>query len=238
MKILTLVASLLVGITAMQAQTAYISAIIGNGNDWKIVKSIEVNGNQVVYTLSDDSQVRADAVHGQPSTLPVIHDALYCVPGTVTDILLQEVNKTTALVLCGAVNRDDIRNFNQYYLPQIKSADFSRLDMSAVTSVHSLFFRCAALERVDFGGKIGSQVTILFQLFCNCTSLEEVDFSGCDLSGVTEYTNCFLNCSNLRTIKAVGCNDKTVEVLRNALSKVNLNGVVIVTSEPTPTTAR
>ena len=70
-----------------------------------------------------------------------------------------------------------------------------------------------------------------------CTSLEEVDFSGCDLSGVTDCGGFLFNCSNLKTIKAIGCKDKTLEILRKALSNVGLSGQVeIVTTESTSTT--
>ena len=93
------------------------------------------------------------------------------------------------------------------------------------------------LKKVDFGGKIHSNVTNLHFMLNWCTSLEEVDFSGCDLSGVTDCGSFLFNCSNLKTIKAIRCNDKTLEILRNALSNVGLSGQVeIVTTESTSTT--
>ena len=109
--------------------------------------------------------------------------------------------------------------------------------MSTVTGFRGFLQEYTNLKRVDFGGKIHSNVTDLYQMLHWCTSLEEVDFSGCDLSGVTDCGGFLFNCSNLKTIKAIGCKDKTLEILRNALSNVGLSGQVeIVTTESTSTT--
>ena len=119
----------------------------------------------------------------------------------------------------------------------ITSVDISHLDISTVTSLHNFLMEYVNLKKVDFGGKIHSNVTNLHFMLHWCTSLEEVDFSGCDLSGVTDCGGFLFNCSNLKTIKAIGCKDKTLEILRNALSNVGLSGQVeIVTTESSSTT--
>ena len=241
-KILTFMVCLLAGITAIHAQTESESSIVSfikTADDWKVLESMSVSDNKVVYTLKDGSQLTADVTHGQEAELPV-YNAIYCVPGTLGTPLLAEYSQSGQLILMGTANQDDIDQ--TVYLDDSKkasftSADFSHLDMSTVTGFRGFLQEYTNLKRVDFGGKIRSNVTDLYQMLHWCTSLEEVDFSGCDLSGVTDCGGFLFNCSNLKTIKAIGCKDKTLEILRNALSNAVLSGqVTIVTSESTSTT--
>ena len=241
-KILTFMVCLLAGITAIHAQTESESSIVSfikTADDWKVLESMSVSDNKVVYTLKDGSQLTADVTHGQEAELPV-YNAIYCVPGTLNTPLLAEYSQSGQLILMGTANQDDI--YQTVYLDDSKkasftSADFSHLDMSTVTGFRGFLQEYTNLKRVDFGGKIHSNVTDLYQMLVWCTNLEEADFSGCDFSGVTVYTNFLNNCPKLKTIKAIGCKDKTLEILRNALSNAGLSGQVeIVTTESTSTT--
>ena len=241
-KILTFKVCMLAGITAMEAQTESESSIVSfikTADDWKVLESMSVSDNKVVYTLKDGSQVTTDVTHGQEAELPV-YNAIYCVPGTLGTPLLAEYSQSGQLILMGTANQNDI--YQTVYLDDSKkasftSADFSHLDMSTVTGFRGFLQEYTNLKRVDFGGKIHSNVTDLYQMLVWCTNLEEADFSGCDFSGVTVYTNFLNNCPKLKTIKAIGCKDKTLEILRNALSNAGLSGQVeIVTTESTSTT--
>ena len=241
-KILTFMVCLLAGITAIHAQTESESSIVSfikTADDWKVLESMSVSDNKVVYTLKDGSQLTADVTHGQEAELPV-YNAIYCVPGTLGTPLLAEYSQSGQLILMGTANQNDI--YQTVYLDDSKkasftSADFSHLDMSIVTGFRGFLQEYTNLKRVDFGGKIHSNVTDLYQMLVWCTNLEEADFSGCDFSGVTVYTNFLNNCPKLKTIKAIGCKDKTLEILRNALSNAGLSGQVeIVTTESTSTT--
>lgn len=241
-KILTFMVCLLAGITAIHAQTESESSIVSfikTADDWKVLESMSVSDNKVVYTLKDGSQLTADVTHGQEAELPV-YNAIYCVPGTLGTPLLAEYSQSGQLILMGTANQNDI--YQTVYLDDSKkasftSADFSHLDMSTVTGFRGFLQEYTNLKRVDFGGKIHSNVTDLYQMLVWCTNLEEADFSGCDFSGVTVYTNFLNNCPKLKTIKAIGCKDKTLEILRNALSNAGLSGQVeIVTTESTSTT--
>ena len=241
-KILTFMVCLLAGITAIHAQTESESSIVSfikTADDYKVLESMSVSDNKVVYTLKDGSKGTADVTHGQEAELPV-YNAIYCVPGTLGTPLLAEYSQSGQLILMGTANQDDIDQ--TVYLDDSKkasftSADFSHLDMSTVTGFRGFLQEYTNLKRVDFGGKIHSNVTDLYQMLVWCTNLEEADFSGCDFSGVTVYTNFLNNCPKLKTIKAIGCKDKTLEILRNALSNAGLSGQVeIVTTESTSTT--
>lgn len=82
-KILTFIVCLLAGITAIHAQTESESSIVSfikTADDWKVLESMSVSDNKVVYTLKDGSQLTADVTHGQEAELPV-YNAIYCVPG-------------------------------------------------------------------------------------------------------------------------------------------------------------
>lgn len=140
----------------------------------------------------------------------------------------------------GTANQNDIykpEELDDSKKNSITSVDISHLDISTVTSLHNFLMGYVNLKKVDFGGKIHSNVTNLHFMLDWCRSLEEVDFSGCDLSGVTDCGGFLFYCSNLKTIKAIGCKDKTLEILRNALSNADLSGQVeIVTTESTSTT--
>lgn len=241
-KILTFMVCLLAGITAIHAQTESESSIVSfikTADDWKVLESMSVSDNKVVYTLKDGSQVAADVTHGHEAELPV-YNAIYCVPGTLGTPLLAEYSQSGQLILMGTANQNDIykpEKLDDSKKKSITSVDISHLDISTVTSLHNFLMEYVNLKKVDFGGKIHSNVTNLHFMLNWCTSLEEVDFSGCDLSGVTDCGGFLFNCSNLKTIKAIGCKDKTLEILRNALSNVGLSGQVeIVTTESTSTT--
>ena len=241
-KILTFIVCLLAGITAIHAQTESESSIVSflkSEEGWKIVNSTAISGDKVVYTFKDGSELSTNVTHGQEAELPV-YNAIYCVPGTLGTPLLAEYSQSGQLILMGTANQNDIyqpENLDDSKKKSITSVDISHLDISTVTSLHNFLMEYVNLKKVDFGGKIHSNVTDLHFMLNWCTSLEEVDFSGCDLSGVTDCGGFLFNCSNLKTIKAIGCKDKTLEILRNALSNAGLSGQVeIVTTESTSTT--
>ena len=241
-KILTFMVCLLAGITAIHAQTESESSIVSflkSEEGWKIVNSTAISGDKVVYTFKDGSELSTNVTHGQEAELPV-YNAIYCVPGTLGTPLLAEYSQSGQLILMGTANQNDIyqpENLDDSKKKSITSVDISHLDISTVTSLHNFLMQYVNLKKVDFGGKIHSNVTDLHFMLNWCTSLEEVDFSGCDLSGVTDCGGFLFYCSNLKTIKAIGCKDKTLEILRNALSNAGLSGQVeIVTTESTSTT--
>ena len=241
-KILTFIVCLLAGITAIHAQTESESSIVSflkSEEGWKIVNSTAISGDKVVYTFKDGSELSTNVTHGQEAELPV-YNAIYCVPGTLGTPLLAEYSQSGQLILMGTANQNDIykpEKLDDSKKNSITSVDISHLDISTVTSLHNFLMGYVNLKKVDFGGKIHSNVTDLHFMLNWCTSLEEVDFSGCDLSGVTDCGGFLFNCSNLKTIKAIGCKDKTLEILRNALSNAGLSGQVeIVTTESTSTT--
>ena len=236
-KILTFIVCLLAGITVIHAQTESESSIVSfikTADDWKVLESMSVSDNTVVYILKDGNQATTDVTHGQQAELPV-YNAIYCVPGTLSSALVADYCKSGQLIIFGTANNDDlgkISKIDSSVKSSITSADFSHLDMSAVTHLSGFFDSFSALKRVDFcGGKIHSNVTNLSQMLNGCSELEEVDFSGCDFSGVTERSQLFIECPKLKTIKAIGCNEATISLLQERINTYGYQNVRIITSD-------
>ena len=233
-KILTFIVCLLAGITVIHAQTESESSIVSfikSADDWKVLESMSVSDNTVVYTLKDGNQVTTDVTHGQQAELPV-YNAICCVPGTLSAALVAEYCKSGQLTIFGTANNDDllkIDNIDRSVKSSITSVDFSHLDMSAVTSLACFLEFFSALKRVGFCGKIQSNVTDLGQMLDDCSELEEVDFSGCDFSGVKNISNLLANCPNLKTIKAINCNETTISLLREIMNTNGYQNVQIIT---------
>ena len=235
-KILTFMLCLLAGITAIHAQTESESSIVSfikTADDWKVLESMSVSDNTVVYTLKDGNQVTTDVTHGQQSELPV-YNAICCVAGTLSSALVADYCKSGQLTIFGTANDDDIDKI--YFIDSsvksiITSVDFSHLDMSAVTSLNCFLENFKALTRVDFCGKIQSKVFDLSHMLDGCSKLEEVDFSGCDFSGVTSSDGFLIGCTNLKTIKAIGCNEATISLLQDRMNTYKYQNVRIITSD-------
>ena len=235
-KILTFMVCLLAGITAIHAQTESESSIVSfikTADDWKVLESMSVSDNTVVYTLKGGSQVTTDVTHGQKAELPV-YNAICCVSGTLSSALVADYCKSGQLIIFGTANNDDLSKIayiDSSVKSSITSVDFSHLDMSAVTTLSYFLDFFSSLKRVDFCGKIQSNVTDLGQMLDGCSKLEEVDFSGCDFSGVTYCERLLSNCYTLKTIKAIRCNDATISLLQERITTLGYKNVQIITSD-------
>lgn len=234
-KILTFMVCLLAGITAIHAQTESESSIVSfikTADDWKVLESMSVSDNTVVYILKDGNQATTDVTHGQQAELPV-YNAIYCVPGTLSSALVADYCKSGQLIIFGKANKDDLDKIffiDSSAKSKITSVDFSHLDMSTVTSLFGFLEYFSALKRVDFCGKIQSNVADLRQMLYGCSELEEVDFSGCDFSGVNDKSLLLAECPNLKTIKAINCNETTISLLQERMETCGYQNVQIITS--------
>ena len=235
-KILTFIVCLLAGIKVIHAQTESESSIVSfikTADDWKVLESMSVSDNTVVYTLKGGSQVTTDVTHGQKAELPV-YNAICCVSGTLSSALVADYCKSGQLIIFGTANNDDLSKIayiDSSVKSSITSVDFSHLDMSAVTRLFCFLQSFSALTRVDFCGKIQSNVFDLRQMLDGCSKLEEVDFSGCDFSGVTYCERLLSNCYTLKTIKAIRCNDATISLLQERITTLGYKNVQIITSD-------
>lgn len=114
-----------------------------------------------------------------------------------------------------------VNTFSEY--KNIKSFSFKGMGLKNVKSLKHTFGQCEKITTIDFTNFDTSNVITVENLFCDCLSLKVIDFSGCDLSKLTNTTNMFSNCPNLEEVKAIGCNQKTIDILEQALLDNQIN---------------
>ncbi len=85
-------------------------------------------------------------------------------------------------------------------MTNLKSVDFTGLDLSGVTDIDSMFLCCTSLEAVDFTGLDTSTITSMHGLFASCPSLTSVKWGGINTSNVTNMSGLFNACSSLSSI--------------------------------------
>ena len=215
MRIKTLLATacLLVSSMTMVAQT---SSFLGycvtiDGQDY-FAKDITIGEKTVKIINADDTSTSFDISHGSKQTLPM-KKALYCVAGTLTPELVKEAKDA---VWCGAINDNDLDNYNEYNHPFFdgntgtnstdgyESFSFAELDVSSLTTIMGMLYASHSLKTIDFAGKSLDNVTNLNDFVHDCTSLESVDFSNV-LKKATYMLDTFNGCSSLKTVDFSGC---------------------------------
>ena len=80
----------------------------------------------------------------------------------------------------------------------------SRLNMSHVTSLESMFFSCKSLESLDLSSWDVSSVGRMFQPFGNCEGLKEVNISGWNTKNCESFQSMFSGCYALKNVYADG----------------------------------
>lgn len=88
------------------------------------------------------------------------------------------------------------------YCSALKSiAGIGNLDVSQVTTFHSAFLFCMALESMDLSDWDVGSATIFSLMFSNCRSITSVgDLSGWNTENVTAMSSMFSNCSKLQSL--------------------------------------
>ncbi len=80
------------------------------------------------------------------------------------------------------------------------SVDFSGLDTSGVSRMHSLLEGCASLEAVDLRPLDFSRVNTLSGLFNSCGSLKSIEMDGISTPHLINVIGMFMNCRSLETV--------------------------------------
>lgn len=130
-----------------------------------------------------------------------------------TSIIFKDCDFSSVTTLSGT--------FSKYN--NIESFSFNGMGLRNVISLKKTFEECKSITTIDFTNFDTSKVTTAENLFSDCFNLKVIDFSGCDLSKLTKTTNMFSNCSNLEEVKAIGCNQKTIDILEQALLDNQIN---------------
>ena len=90
-------------------------------------------------------------------------------------------------------------------LPNCKSMDLSKLDVSHVSRFYDIFssafdFSNSPVESLDLSGWDVSGARDLSYMFRSCSSLRSLDLSGWDVSGARDLSSMFSGCSSLATL--------------------------------------
>ena len=81
----------------------------------------------------------------------------------------------------------------------VSTVDFSKIDLSKVTTMYSLFSGCNQLNQIIFSQTPTSELTNLNNTFSG-SGVTELDLRSFDTSNVTEMWGTFNGCANLQTI--------------------------------------
>ena len=83
---------------------------------------------------------------------------------------------------------------------KLTSFDFSNFGIGKITSMASMFRKCAYLTYINFGSIDTSNITNMQSLFSGCSSIETINISSLNTSKVTDMSNMFSGCTNLINI--------------------------------------
>lgn len=132
------------------------------------------------------------------------------------------------------------------YLPNLESADLTNLDMSAITSIGTIFVNCPKLRYVNFENAIFNELTV-FAPFSNASSyyemtvnlknvkmpkvtsfnqsfyniVREINMDGLYAPNVTNLSQMFYSCPNLQTISFDNVTLGAVTNMQNMFSGCN-----------------
>ena len=103
------------------------------------------------------------------------------------------------------------------------------LNTSNITNLNYAFYMCSGLKNLDLSTWVTSKVRSTMRMFETCKSLNILNISGWDLTNTTDMTKMFNECYYLKTIIMKGCNQTTIDKIKAQLEKDKLNNVTIIT---------
>ena len=93
--------------------------------------------------------------------------------------------------------------------------DLSSFDISNVTDISNMFYKCSSLTSLDLSGFNTSKVTTMYNIFFDCSSLTSLDLSNFDTSKITSLNACFQQCSSLENLNFSNFNISKVTSMNN-----------------------
>ena len=94
----------------------------------------------------------------------------------------------------------------------LKSIDMEGFDTSNITRMRSMFGGCSSLTSLDLSSFNTSNVTDMNQMFMDCTSLTSVDLSNFNTSNVTNMGGMFWECKSLTSLDLSSFNTSKVDL--------------------------
>ena len=95
-------------------------------------------------------------------------------------------------------------------MQQCTEIDLHKAEMSHVTDMSRMFFRCSSLTSLNLSGWDTSGATNMNHMFFGCSSLTSLDLSGWDTSRVKNMSDMFYRCSSLTSLNLSGWDTSNV----------------------------
>lgn len=108
--------------------------------------------------------------------------------------------------------------------------DVSKLNVSNVTDMYSMFNNCSSLTNLNLSDWDTSNVTYMAFMFSGCSGLTTLDLRHFDTSNVTNMAQMFSGCSNLTTLDISGWDTSNVTYMAemfhdcDSLTSLDLSG--------------
>ena len=142
--------------------------------------------------------------------------------------LLPKCNGNATLIGCDISELTSIHSLF-YRCNGLSSICVDDLNTSNITNLNYAFYMCSGLKNLDLSTWVTSKVRSTMRMFETCKSLNILNISGWDLTNTTDMTKMFNECYYLKTIIMKGCNQTTIDKIKAQLEKDKLNNVTIIT---------
>ena len=143
--------------------------------------------------------------------------------------LLPESYGNATLIGCDISELTSIHSLF-YRCNGLTSITVDDLDTSNITNFNYAFYMCSNFKKLDLSTWVTSKVRSTMRMFETCKSLNILNISGWDLTNTTDMTKMFNECSSLKTIYMRNCNQTTIDKIKAQLETDGiLNNVTIIT---------
>ena len=107
----------------------------------------------------------------------------------------------------------------------------TKLDLSSVTTMESMFENCYKLTSVNLSGLVAENATKMGRMFFNCSGLTSADLSGLKTGNATDMSYLFRGCYNLKSVDLSGLETGNVTNMSymfevcNLLTSLDISGL-------------
>lgn len=174
------------------------------------IKAPQNSTNLLSYTL-------IDSIDANNLDISDVTNASYMFAGCSksSNIYIQNLDTSNIQYLqymfygCTSVGTLEVENWNlasaksivgMFSYSGISSINLSKWDVSKITSLERLFFKCNNLQSLDLHTWDTSSVKSLYWMFRDCNTIKTIDVSGWNTSNVTSMDRMFGECPKLTTI--------------------------------------
>lgn len=121
----------------------------------------------------------------------------------------------------------------------LKTIDFSNVDMSQVKDMSYMFYDCLSLQKLSLAAGVSAQPTTMLYTFGDCKSLEQLSFGNLDTANVESFADSFNGCSALTRLDTAAIDVSSATHLARmfqnctALKALDLSGWTCISANST-----